>query len=422
MGILSIKTLEPNMVLADDLKDSSGRLLIAKGTTLTEKYLKICKMWGVVEADIEGITSDECTVEGETDFNPEDLAMASEFVHKRFCRTDMYHPAIRELINLCVIRKAKGKKIDQDNFKEVSWSPEQIKDMERRKPFIINMKKLINEDTKLSTLPVIYRQILEAISKPSSSSYDIENVISKDTNLSARLLRIVNSAFYGYPYKIDTISRAVNVIGTKQLSTLAIGVNIISIFKDIPPEIINMKMFWKHSVLCGICARIIASYMNIQNTERMFVAGLLHDIGRLVLYNNMSQESLYTVMIAGEKGQSLHQAESDLFSLDHAVIGGELLTKWQMPMSLEDTVYNHHNPLRGKNRKESSILNLADIIANAIGIGTSGERLIPPLHQEVWMQLGLSPNILPLIVEQADKQLEEIFELIHNDDRKLQKK
>jgi len=410
------------MILSDDLTDRTGRLLMTRGTVLTEKYLKICKMWGIVEAQVAGISGDDLNASALNDFDASEIALAAESVHQRFCHTDREHPAIRELVRLCILRTAEGKNDNPDPALQDFYPTEETSKHKKKHPVTANPLKFIGENTKLSTLPDVYKQLLGTIAKPSSSTYDIENVISKDTNLSARLLKIVNSAFYGYPSKIDTLSRAVSIIGTRQLSTLCMGVNIIHIFNKIPSGLINMKMFWKHSVLCGICARILAGYKNIQNTERMFTAGLLHDIGRLVCYNYLPKESFYAVMTAKDGCQLLYLTERDIFNLDHATIGGHLLNKWQMPPSLEDMVCYHHEPQKSKNQVESSIIHLADVMANAMGIGTSGERLIPPLHREAWMRLGMTPNILSLTIEQADHQLEDVFKVIyaHEDSRQKQ--
>jgi HD-like signal output (HDOD) protein len=378
-------------------------------------------MWGVVEADVEGISPEEIYASAVKNFDAATIAAAEEIVQKRFCHNDMGHPAIRELIRLCTLWIAAGKTIyqdiEQDNVGRAHLYKEEFERMMKKKALKVNPLQYIRDDTKLSTLPEIYRQMLDVIAKPYSSVDDIEKVIRTDTNLSARLLKIVNSALYGYPSKIDTISRAVNVIGTKQLSALAIGINITSAFKNIPSEIINMKMFWKHSVLCGICARLIAGYTNIQTTERMFVAGLLHDIGRLVLYNYLPTESLFAATVARSKHSLLYIAERDLFNFDHATIGGDLLNKWQMSLSLEDCIRHHHDPRRSINRVESSIVHLADIMANVMGIGSSGERFIPPLNQEAWGQLGITPNTLSVTMEQAEEQLEDVFELIYIDEK-----
>ena len=204
MGLLSIKDLQPNMVLADDLKDRSGRLLMTKGTVLTDKYLKICKMWGIIEARIEGISNEDIHSTTFMDLDTDTITEVSESVRKRFALTDTSHPAIAELLRLCIDSTLEGKSCDTDHLKTTYLTVDQMRDFDRRKFSNIDPSMYINEDTKLSTLPDIYRRIMDAISKPSSSAYDIESVISKDTNLAARLLKIVNSAFYAYPFKIDS--------------------------------------------------------------------------------------------------------------------------------------------------------------------------------------------------------------------------
>jgi putative nucleotidyltransferase with HDIG domain len=414
MGILSISELEPDMVIAGDLKDRSGRLLMIKGTVLTSKHIKICKMWGVVEAEVEGISCEDVKSSVMKQFDPAEIAAAEEIIRQRFSHNDMNHPAVLELFRLCTLRKVAGQSSDVEHIENKTQIDEaELLTLKRSE---INPMQYIKEDTNLSTLPDIYRQVTEAISKPDSSAHDIANVIGKDTNLSARLLKIVNSAFYGYPSKIDTLSRAVNIVGTKQLTTLAIGINMIHMFKNIPSQIINMKLFWKHSVLCGITARLIAGYKNIQNTERMFVAGLLHDIGRLLLYNYLPQQSLQMIKVARHNHDLLFNLERNTLTCGHPEIGGELLKKWKLPTSLEDIVRHHHNPQNSQNHMETAIVHLADIMANAVGIGSSGEQLVPSLNHDSWAQIGLSTNILSLTMEQADQQFEDMFESIYADD------
>jgi putative nucleotidyltransferase with HDIG domain len=256
----------------------------------------------------------------------------------------------------------------------------------------------------------------ETIARPNSSANDIARVISRDTTLSARLLKIVNSAFYRFPSRIDSVSRAVAIIGTKQLTTLASGVAIINMFRNIPSSIIDMKSFWKHSVRCGVHARIIASYHGVQNTERLFLSGLLHDIGRLILYNYAPDHAVYALTKAKRTQTLLRGIECEDLEFDHAETGGQLLKRWKLPVLVEEAVCYHHNPGEAQNLLEPSIVHLADVMANAVGVGSSGERFVPPLDAGTWEEIGLSANVLEVIMKQADRQTEEIFTFFYSDE------
>jgi HD-like signal output (HDOD) protein len=173
-----------------------------------------------------------------------------------------------------------------------------------------------------------------------------------------------------------------------------------------------MKSFWKHSLACGISARIIAGYKSIQNTERLFVAGLLHDIGRLILYSNTPLHAKNALLSAKYNDTLLHKAENEVMGFDHSKIGGLLLKKWRLPISLENSVKHHHSPYRSKDPLEPAIIHMADIMTNALGIGSSGERFVPSLSPEAWECIDLSPNILSSTIRQTDRQIEEIIQLL----------
>ena len=128
---------------------------------------------------------------------------------------------------------------------------------------------------EIPSLPMIFTRIDEAVNNPRSSLADIGRIISEDSSLTARLLKIVNSAFYSFPSKIETISRAVTVVGTQQLRDLALATSVMKLFQGIPPDLINMEAFWKHSIACGVAARVLAAHKREANIERFFVAGIL---------------------------------------------------------------------------------------------------------------------------------------------------
>ena len=417
MGIINVAELKPDMMLADDLANLDGRFLLAKGTKLTPKHLLILKMWGVIEANIENVSRIDIEADAISRLDPSVIEEVKQSLADRFQHVDLEHPSIRELFRICCIRE--GRKRSGALNKRKLRTPETDKKtidpsyrISKSTTAKIDPNELIRDDVKLPSLPTMYVQISEAINRPNSSASDIAKVISKDTGLSARLLKIVNSTFYGFPSKIDTLSRAVAIVGTRQLSTLALGMNIISVFRKIPSDLIHMRSFWEHSLSCGICARIIGSYKKILNTERVFVAGLLHDIGRLILYSYVPIQARNALIKARQDDDLLHNSEHEILGFDHSMIGGLLLKKWKLPVSLENSVKYHHSPQKSKDPLEPAIIHIADIMTNAIGRGSSGERFVPALNPDAWKSLDLSPNILSSTIKQMERQIEEIIQLL----------
>jgi hypothetical protein len=170
MGIINIKDLKPKMVLLGDIKDCRGRLLISKGTVLNDNYLKICKMWGVVEADVQGVSPEDLYASAINSFDAAAVTAAEQIVQERFCHNDMTHPAIRELVRLSTLRIASGRRpcleTDQDDDAAIQRHKEELDRIRKRIPLNVNTAQYIGDTTKLSTLPAIYRQIIDAISNP----------------------------------------------------------------------------------------------------------------------------------------------------------------------------------------------------------------------------------------------------------------
>lgn len=269
---------------------------------------------------------------------------------------------------------------------------------------------LVNEMGTIPSLPNIYHQLNEAINDPSSSSSTIGDVISNDSGLSARLLKIANSALYNFPTPIDTISQAVTVIGIEQLRDLALGTSVIELFEGIADDFVSMQSFWCHSISCGIAARVLATYRRESNVERYFVAGLLHDIGRLVMYLKVPDQARDILIQCKNKSQLLYVAEREVLGFDHSEVGAVLLDLWKLPANLIESVAHHHSPQRCvKYPIEASIVHVANILANAMQQGSSGERYVPPLSEYAWNQLGISPSVLAPTLIEVDRQFKDVI-------------
>lgn len=275
-------------------------------------------------------------------------------------------------------------------------------------------EKIVKETQNIGSLPTVYYQLSAAIDDPDSSTRDIEQVIQTDSGLTARLLRIANSALYAFPSKIDTISRAITILGTAQLRELALATSVIKMFEGISSDVLDVDAFWHHSIACGVASRILASYRREPNVERFFVSGLLHDIGRLLILLKIPDQAVKAINYAADKQELLFKAEREIIGFDHAAVGGALLKNWRLPESTVNAVKYHHRPALIANgpHVDAAIVHHADIITNAMKLGSSGERFVPSLDTTAWEQLGLSPSILPPTFEQIMHQYQDAVKVL----------
>jgi HD-like signal output (HDOD) protein len=272
---------------------------------------------------------------------------------------------------------------------------------------------LLRGYVQVSSLPVVYTRINDAVNNPRTSMTEISAIISDDPGLTARLLQLVNSAFYGYPNKIDTISRALLIVGLQQLRDLALATSIMTLFEGISEDLINMESFWKHSIACGLAAKIIATYRRESHVERYFVAGIVHDIGRLIIFKKAPQESRDTLLFCKKNKKTLYSAERQLIGVDHCEVGRALLSSWNLPPVLSEVVSYHHRPGSATSfSMEAAIVHIADILAHGMQFGSSGENFVPPLDERAWELLDMPISSLSPIVDQLDRDLSDIEKII----------
>lgn len=272
---------------------------------------------------------------------------------------------------------------------------------------------LIDRTTTVYSLPLFYERLNEAINHPRTSIDDIGRIITEDQGLTARLLRLANSPMFGYFGRVDSISRAVTIIGTQQLRDLALAASVMGIFKGIPEELLSMSSFWRHSIACGIIARALATWRREANVERFFVAGMLHDIGQLITATILGD--LVREMIEETRAQEALYFDVELKRLgfDHAEAGGALLKEWKIPANIAEPVACHHRPGRAEQFPlEASLIHLADLICQSMQLGQGCEYHVPPLDSQSWDRLGMSPHQLGTVLKQVEPQLEETFAIL----------
>jgi HD-like signal output (HDOD) protein len=353
-------------------------------------------MWGVFEVCVDAPDSSD---DNDYPTDSEHFDAVSEEVKRKFANLDCNHPAIGEILRLSIRYRLENQLLP---VPQAAISQSDISAPKDIKNVLADIDRL---DVKLPEVPSLVFELNEIIADPMSSSGDIAEVVNKSPSLAAILLKIVNSAFYGFRSKIDSIARAVLMLGSKEVSNLALGITIMETFKEIPKKMLDVASFMEHSLACGIVARIIAGHSAIAHSEQLFVSGMLHDIGRLILCKYFPKLTIATLADAYQSAQPLLSSELSLMRCTHMQIGKKLLKKWRLPYILENNIYYHHNPSSSPSPETASAVQLADIIVHGLGFGNSGEQVVPTFDHKAWEKMKLSVGAFNTIIHQAGHQI-----------------
>lgn len=277
----------------------------------------------------------------------------------------------------------------------------------------MNARELVQQVDTLVSLPEVCVKINQMIESSNVSAKDIGEVIAEDADLSARLLKIVNSAFYGLPGPVDTISRAVTVVGTQDLRNLALMTSACQVFQGIPGELVNMAEFWRIGVSTGVIARTLARHCGVLHGERLFVQGVLHDIGRLVIFRQLPELSRDILLVANGQDDVQTLAEQDILGFTHGEVGFELLARWQLPESVLTSVRYHHEPEQTADyRIETSLIHIASTLANGMNQGECLEDTLAQIDDVVWKTTGLTEEGVASVLEDVSGEVREVIELM----------
>ena len=256
--------------------------------------------------------------------------------------------------------------------------------------------------------PILYYQLREKLDDPNTSFDDLAAIIKTDTAMSARLLKIVNSAFYGFGEKVDSLTHALNIVGTEQLTDLALAAIVTSKFQGIPRDLINMETFWMHSIGCGIASRKIAERMPGVEVEKMYLGGMLHDIGSLILFKESPGDAKKILLRCKESGENLFKVEKEVLGYDHADVGALLLEEWKLSERLVEMVKYHHQPANaGDCREEACIIARADTLVYEMKIGNSGEPGVPALDPRVTVIISIPDEEINGLKEEIAAQVDD---------------
>ena len=251
----------------------------------------------------------------------------------------------------------------------------------------------VSANAKLISLPEVYLRVKELLAQADFSMADVALIIGQDPALTTRLLRLVNSSYFGLAAKIDTVFRAVSMLGTRQVHDLALATSVAHSFAGMPSGVIDMPTFWRRSVFCGLVSRGLAKEAGVEDGERLFVAGLLRDLGHLVMYQTVPEPCRQAMLDAERHETPLFLVERELIGIDYARVGGVLMRQWQLPASLREATEFHIEPRRAMEfRVETYLVHLAALLVAAWETGQPfGSAALEPQAQS-WDITGLTPQ------------------------------
>ena len=264
-----------------------------------------------------------------------------------------------------------------------------------------DLRNRIEKLGDLPTLPHVVQRLAAMIGSPTVSTEEIGSIIEKDQVLAAKVLRLANSPFYGFPSRISSVAHAVIVLGFNVVKGLTLCASALNIMKDA-----GMDQLWRHSLGVAITANLLAARLEIKNPEELFVAGLLHDIGKVVLYVKWADvgDQIKEAYKAGGD-RSLFDVEQELTGLSHAEIGGYLANAWHLPVTLREPILYHHAPTLAKEATvQTAIVHVADILVKGLACGNPGDDLIPPLSKAAWDMVGLDEQTLADYIAKASNE------------------
>lgn len=265
-------------------------------------------------------------------------------------------------------------------------------------------QELVAYVDRLATLPDVYLKVRAALDDPNVSIPEVADVITTDPSLTAALLRLANSAFYGYARKIESITRAVSLIGLEQVHDLVLATSVTALFAGIRPQRMDMARFWRDSVRRGLLAREVARLSQAMSPERLFVAGLLADAGHLVMYVAVPDLMAMVLDAPIQEGDTLPEIERNIIGCDFAEVGAALAARWQLPVSFGVLIGAQlQPPSAGEYASAAALLNLVSAAAAKAGGATEHEY---PIHPESQALSGIDLAVISAALDPVEAQLD----------------
>ncbi len=272
------------------------------------------------------------------------------------------------------------------------------------------LKAVLNSD-ELPTLPTVASKLISMTSKEDTTLSDIADLVSKDVSLSAKILKVSNSAFYSFPQQIGSIQQAVSILGTNAVRSLVLSFSFLTIKAGKKTSSFNFEKFWEESLASAVAAKLILEQVNDANTEEIFISGLLQNLGELILARTFSDEYDKVLEGTSDDGKSILENEREIFGADHCYIGHEVAKHWGFPSILLQPILYHHDPTSYKGDNEKIIqttkaVYLSDLLTNII-FSQNPEEYHKKFKKEAKKFLGLRNDQIEKILDEINSRVDQ---------------
>jgi HD-like signal output (HDOD) protein len=239
----------------------------------------------------------------------------------------------------------------------------------------------------LPPLPAVVVRVMQTVNDPKTAASDLNRLISADQAIASKLLRLVNSSYYGFSRRVSTVTDAVVILGFNAVRDLATSLGAFNAFRARSgTTALERDEFWAHSLATAVAANIIGKYKRVpvRAMEEVFIGGLLHDVGKLFLDQFFPQQYYVVIKLAAVGRTSIWEAEKKALGVGHGLVGKRVAERWNMPLSLTSMIALHHQPAQApeEHRINTSIINAADVVSRSLSIGFAGDLLVPRIHPD----------------------------------------